>query len=218
MLKASLSARGEQNQVNMFMSNFLSDVSSYGVNMWWSKFASSSCFSHLCNVSVFPTARKTGWYLLLSAICPHCWQADRGHPWGQKPQENGCWRLVRWGELKGCAHMPTGFSSDRAFVCNDTQTAALTSPLLQHRKLFFLFSALRQIPDCEKDLLNVSKYPWETAYIVTKETQLMAPMMMLSSFYSSHNSQCNDNRVDLDPTKISMLEACVANRIAIAMR
>lgn len=35
---------------------------------------------------------------------------------------------------------------------------------------------------------------------------------------SSHNSQCNDNRVNLDPTKISMLEACVANRIAIAMR
>lgn len=97
-----------------------------------------------------------------------------------------------------------------------TQTAALTSPLLQHHKLFFLFSAPRQIPDCEKDLLNVSKYPWETAYIVTKETQLMAPMMMLSSFYSSHNSQCNDT--DLDPTKISMLEACVANRIAIAMR
>lgn len=43
-----------------------------------------------------PTAREAGRYLLLPAIRPHRRQADRGHPGGQKPEENGRGRLVRW--------------------------------------------------------------------------------------------------------------------------
>lgn len=84
----------------------------------------------------FLTAREAGWHLLLPAIRSHRRQADRGRSWGQKPEENGRGRPVRWGA--GTMLMPTcRLSLWQGFLC--VIIPVQQHSLLRRHLLFFLF-------------------------------------------------------------------------------
>ena len=46
-------------------------------------------------IAMFSVGEQTRRHLLLASLRTDCRKADRGHPGGQEPEEDGCWRPLR---------------------------------------------------------------------------------------------------------------------------